>query len=74
MVGDELRRLVERTFADPSDDAGGEAEFRRMVLEALEAGRNLSFLGRRLGCEPWEIAALKKIEEAHRSGIAPDSA
>lgn len=72
MISDDIRQLVERTFPDPFGELGDDAEFRGMVLAALEAGQSLSTLGRRLKCEDWELLALKRIEVAHRSGIVPD--
>jgi hypothetical protein len=73
MIHDDLKRLVEKTFPDAFDEPGDNAEFRQATFDALEAGKPLTFLGRSLDCEPWEIAALKKIEEAHQTGIIPES-
>jgi hypothetical protein len=73
MIHDDLKRLVGETFPDAFDEPGDNAEFHQAIFDALEAGKTLTFLGRDLGCEAWEIAALKKIEEAHQTGIIPES-
>lgn len=73
MISDDLRRLVERTFPDAfGESSGDDAEFRAAILDAMVAGKSLTFLGQDRGCDAREMGALKKIEEAHRTGVVPD--
>ena len=73
MIDDDLKRLVERTFPDAFGEPGDDAAFRQAIFDALEAGSSLSFLGKDLGREPWEIVVLKKIQDAHQTGNIPKS-
>jgi hypothetical protein len=74
MISEELRRYVGKEFPDAAgDDDGSDAEMLGMIFEALEAGKNLAFLGRARGCAAPEILALKKIEEAYLTSVVPAS-
>jgi hypothetical protein len=73
MIHDDLKRLVEKTFPDAFGEPSDNADFRQKIYDTLEAGKSLVFLGKDLKCEPWEIAALKKIGEAHETGVIPES-
>jgi hypothetical protein len=59
MISDETRQRVNRWF-------GHDAEFCQQIFQALEADESLLFLGQNLHRETWELAELKKIQEAHR--------
>ena len=65
MVSNAIRRLAEKTFAHDS-------EFGNDALTALKLGQNLAHLGQNANRKPWEIAALKKIQQAHESGVVLD--
>jgi hypothetical protein len=65
MIANELRQLVEKTFAD-------DPEFCEKVILSLALNENVVFLGQKLNREQWEMAALKQIQKARESGIVPD--
>lgn len=71
MISEELRRYVERTFPHPLGEDGAERAFHAAIFATLESCGSLVRLGERLDCPPEELMALKRIQEAHRSGVIP---
>jgi hypothetical protein len=59
MIDSKLRQFVERSF--PNDP-----EFCKNVLLSLKHGQNVVLLGKNQNSPPWEIMALKKIQEFTR--------
>jgi hypothetical protein len=65
MIRDKLRTFVERTFAH-------DVEFCKDVLLALQVDQNVVFLGQDRNRKPWEIMALKRIQQARDAGNMPE--
>jgi hypothetical protein len=65
VISNEFRQFVDKTFAQDLD-------FRDDVITALNLDRNLAHLGQNANRKPWEIAALKRIQQAHETGVVPD--
>jgi hypothetical protein len=62
MASENIRLLIVQELGD-------NPELSENVRLALVHGQDLVFLGQNLGCEPSEMMALKRIQDAHRKEL-----